>query len=524
MLFTSYGFIGFLLILLILYYVLPKKLQTAVLLVGSLLFYAFSGPFYLLYLCTTIVTTFMAGKLMGSNLEKEKTFLSLHKEDMPREERKAHKLNEKRKRKHVFVSAVIINVGILAVIKYTNFMIGNINALGGHLSFLDIALPLGISYYTLQSVGYMFDIYRETIAPEKDPVRYALFLSFFPQIVQGPISRYGDLSKTLYGPHDFNPKNIKFGMQRILFGFFKKLVIADRLFPAVAAIAGDTSAYRGAYTLCLMFFYTLELYADFTGGIDITIGTAEMFGIRVTENFERPFFSKSLKEYWRRWHISMGTWFRDYLFYPIAMSSSMQKFSKFLRKHLGEYAGKRLPVYISSFIVWFMTGLWHGASWNFIVWGLLNYVILMISEEFEPLYEKFHKRYSFSNTRVYDGFMVIRTTVMVSCLKVFDCYTSVGDVFSLFGSVFTTGNYHIFTDGSLFNIGLSASDYVIIAVCTVLLFIISMIQRKASVREQIGMLPFAAQAAIWSLLFIAVIIFGAYSIGYDASQFIYNRF
>ncbi|MCR5054857.1 MAG: MBOAT family protein, partial [Lachnospiraceae bacterium] len=349
-------------------------------------------------------------------------------------------------------------------------------------------------------------------------------LSFFPQIVQGPISRYGDLSKTLYGPHDFNPKNIKFGMQRILFGFFKKLVIADRLFPAVAAIAGDTSAYRGAYTLCLMFFYTLELYADFTGGIDITIGTAEMLGIRVTENFERPFFSKSLKEYWRRWHISMGTWFRDYLFYPIAMSSSMQKFSKFLRKHLGEYAGKRLPVYISSFIVWFMTGLWHGASWNFIVWGLLNYVILMISEEFEPLYEKFHKRYSFSNTRVYDGFMVIRTTVMVSCLKVFDCYTSVGDVFSLFGSVFTTGNYHIFADGSLLNIGLSVSDYVIIAVSTVLLFIISMIQRKAPVREQISTLSFPVQAAVWSLLFIAVILFGAYSIGYDASQFIYNRF
>ncbi len=524
MLFTSYGFIGFLLVLLVLYYIVPKSFQKYLLLLASVAFYALSGPLYLLYLFSAITTSYVAGRLMGKNIEKSKTYLEEHKDTISREGKKLFKAREKTRRKGYMVTAIVINIGVLSVVKYTNFIIGNINALGGQLSFLDIALPLGISYYTLMSVGYLVDIYRGTVAYEKNYINYALFLSFFPHIVQGPISRYGQLSETLCVPHDFDAKNIIFGAERILFGFFKKLVIADRLFPAVSAIASDPQDHKGAYILCLMFFYTLELYADFTGGIDITIGAAEMFGIRLTENFERPYFSKSLKEYWRRWHISMGEWFKDYLFYPIAMSGGMQDLSKFLRKHFGPYLGKRLPVYISSFIVWFMTGLWHGASWNFIVWGLLNYVILMISEELEPLTQKFHEKCIPMENRVYQGFMVIRTMILVSMLKIFDCYPNVGDVIRSIGSVFTTANYNIFSDGSLLELGMDIFDYGVIAATTLLLFVLSMIQRRGSIRQQMLSLPFAVRAVLVSTLFIAVLLLGDYGVGYDSSQFIYNRF
>ncbi len=524
MLFTSYGFIGFLLIVLVLYYILPKSFQRYLLLLASIAFYAFSGPLYLGYLFSAIITTFLAGRLMGKSIEKQKAYLNEHKATISREGKKLYNAREKARRKRYMVLAIVINIGVLSVVKYTNFVIGNINALGGQLEFMDIALPLGISYYTLMSVGYLVDVFRGTIEAEKNFVNYALFLSFFPHIVQGPISRYGEISETLTIPHEFDLKNIAFGTERILFGFFKKLVIADRIFPVVSAIASDPKHYKGAYIMCLMFFYTLELYADFTGGIDITIGTAELFGIRLTENFKRPYFSKSLKEYWRRWHISMGTWFKDYLFYPIAMSKNMQDFSKFLRKHFGPYIGKRLPVYISSFIVWFMTGLWHGASWNFIVWGLLNYVILMISEEFEPLSMKFHEKFIPLENRAWQGFMVIRTMIMVSMLKIFDCYVNVGDVFRSIGSIFTTANYGIFMDGSLFDMGMSPFDHIVIAVTTVLLFVLSLIQRRGSIRQQMLTLPFVIRAILISAMFVAVIMLGVYGVGYDSSQFIYNRF
>ena len=524
MLFTSYDFIAFVLVVLILYYVLPKSFQKYLLLLASIAFYAFSGPVYLCYLFSAVITSYTAGRLMDKNIESSKQYLMDHKDTISREGKKLFKARQKSRRKGIMVTAIVINIGVLSVVKYTNFIIGNINALGGRLSFLELALPLGISYYTLMSVGYLVDIYRGTVSAEKNFIDYALFLSFFPHIVQGPISRYGDLSQTLTKPHDFEFKNIAFGAERILFGFFKKLVIADRLFPVVSAIADDPDTYKGAYILCLMFFYTLELYADFTGGIDITIGTAELFGIRLTENFVRPYFSKSLKEYWRRWHISMGEWFKDYLFYPIAMSSGMQNFSKFLRKHFGPYIGKRLPVYISSFIVWFMTGLWHGASWNFIVWGLLNYVILMISEEFEPLTQRFHEKCIPLENRLYQAFMVIRTMIMVSMLKIFDCYANVGDVFRSIGSVFTTSNYSIFSDGSLLNLGMDVFDYGVIAATTLLLFVLSMIQRRGSIRQQMMSLPFAVRAVLISALFIGVLLLGNYGIGYDSSQFIYNRF
>lgn len=530
MLFTSYEFLGFVALLFLVYYIIPKKYQWPLLLVASYIFYFIAGAEYLIYILVTTLTTYFAARKIGQNIEKQSVYLKEHKEEMSKEEKRVYKDGCKSIRLRWLVACLLLNIGILAVVKYANFFISNVNGVLNvfgqtkQLSFLTLALPMGISFYTFQTMGYLIDVYRGTVPAEKNPFKFALFVSFFPQLIQGPISRFGDLAKSLYEEHSFDSKTVCYGLQRILWGYFKKMVIADRILVGVNTIIGDTVTYRGAYVFVGMLFYTLELYADFTGGIDITIGIAQTMGITVQENFNRPYFSKSLKEYWRRWHISMCNWFRDYIFYPVTSGKPMQKFSKFSRKHLGEVIGRRLPVYISSFVVWFATGIWHGASWNFIVWGLGNWAVLMISEEFEPLYARFHKRFNVDGKLIYKMFQVARTFLLVCFLNIFDCYPTLAVTFKAFASMFTVMNWNILWDGSLMALGLTALDYVILAVGALILLAVSLWQRGGSVRDKIAKKPYPVRFLLWYGLFLIILLMGAYGIGYDSSQFIYNRF
>lgn len=525
MLFTSYEFIGFMAILLLLYYIIPKKFQWMLLLAFSCVFYYIASPVYLIYIITTILTTYFVTRQMEKHSGKVSSTMNFSSE-----EKKVFKKQQKKIRFRWLVSCIILNIGILVAVKYLNFIIGNINSVlsvfgdFGELSFVSLALPMGISFYTFQAVGYMIDVYRGTVPAEKNPFKLALFVSFFPQLIQGPISRFGDLSKTLYNEHKFDSKVVAYGLQRILWGYFKKLVVADRILTAVTTIIGDIDTYNGAYAFIGMIFYTLQLYADFTGGIDITIGIAETLGIKVQENFNRPYFSKSLKEYWRRWHISMCNWFRDYIFYPVSTNKKILNISKFFRKHCNDAVGKRVPVYISTFIVWFTTGIWHGASWNFIVWGLANWAVLMISQELEPLYDKFHNHFNVEDNFLYKLFRIIRTFFLVCCLNMFDCYVSVAETLRAFVSMFTVGNWHILWNGELLNLGLTMLDYGILIFGVIALITVSLIQRRGKVRDKIANCPYPVRFAIWLLLFIVIILMGAYGIGYDSSQFIYNRF
>ena len=530
MLFTSYEFIGFLALLFVLYYIVPKRFQWQLLLVFSYAFYFMANPWYLVYIITTTVTVYLLGCRIEQLRSEQSLYLKEHREVLDKEEKKAYKGRIKKRQWRLLLAGLLINLGILAVVKYTNFVISNINTVlhaagsGKELGLLNLLLPMGISFYTFQAVGYIIDVYRGTCSAEKNPFRFALFVSFFPQLVQGPISRFNDLSRTLYEEHPFAWENMSRGLQRILWGFFKKLVIADRILTGVNAIVRNPEEYAGAYVFVGMMFYALELYADFTGGIDITIGVAQCLGIEVMENFNRPYLSKSIKEYWRRWHITMGTWFTDYIFYPISVCKPMLKLSKFSREHFGETIGKRIPVYLSSFAVWLATGIWHGASWNFVVWGLGNWVVIMISQELEPLYRRFHNRFHAENNSGFRAFQIVRTILLMSCLRTFDCYRDVPLTFKMFGTMLTARNWNIIWDGSLLNLGLSGIDYVILAVGLLILILVSLLQRTGSVREQIARKPYLLRFAIWYGLFLVVLLMGAYGIGYDASQFIYNQF
>jgi len=531
MLFKSYEFLFFVLITCVLYYIIPKKWQWMLLLLASYVFYFLAGASFLPYIFVTTVSTYLVARKITSLQQSTSLYVKEHKEELSREEKKEYKAKAKKKQWHWLLFCLLFNLGILAVVKYTNFAISNVNAVltvfGSKttLSFVDLVLPLGISFYTFQSMGYIIDVYRGKYEAEKNPLRFALFVSFFPQLVQGPISRFDDLAQSLYKEHAFEFAKISLGLQRVLWGYFKKMVIADRMLIAVNELIQNPDQYKGAYVFAGMLFYALELYADFTGGIDITIGIAEILGIRVTENFHRPYFSKNIKEYWNRWHMTMGSWFTDYIFYPISVCQPMLKFSRFSRAHFGEFIGKRMPVYLSSFVVWFTTGIWHGASWNFIVWGLGNFVVIMISQELEPLYRRFHEKFpKAEGAFAFKVFRVVRTILLMSSLRMFDCYRNVPLTFRMFGSMFTTWNWKVIFDGSMLKLGLDAKDYIILFAGMLLMLTVSLIQRSGSVRGKIRTLSVPVRTILWYGLFLVVLLFGAYGVGYDASQFIYNQF
>ncbi len=506
MLFTSYQFIVFLFFVTVLFYLVPKKFQPVILLLASYAFYISAAGSALVYIIVTTLITY------GTALKIEAS-------------------PKKSTAKHWMVLGLICNLGLLCVFKYTNFSIHNMNmvfALAGaekRLEFIDILLPLGISYYTFQSVGYVLDVFWKKSRAETNLLRLALFVSFFPQIIQGPISRYHELGQSLFSEKKFEINTICLGMQRILWGFFKKLVVADRILVAVNTIINNPETYQGAYVFLGALFYAVELYADFTGGIDITIGAAQLFGVKLAENFRQPFLSKSVKEYWTRWHITMGTWFRDYVFYPVSISRPIRRISHFSRKYLGKAVGKKVPVYLASFIVWFLTGLWHGASWNFIAWGLGNFLIITASQECSPLYRVFHNRFPKVKEQLWFRiFQVLRTIMLMSCLRLFDCYRSVAQTVTMFGTVFTKWDGSIFFDGSLLQLGLETADYIIVFLGILLMFCVSMLQRKGSVRLKIRQCRPITRYIIWYGIVLFVVLFGCYGVGYDASQFIYHQF
>lgn len=531
MLFTSYSFIGFITVVFLLYYLIPRKCQWPFLLVASYVFYYIASPSYLIFIGATTVSTYMVSRRLDALKEMQDAYLSSHKETLSREEKKAYKASVKAKKWRWLLLCLFFNLGILAVLKYTNFVIANFNGIlhalggGGQISFLDLVLPMGISFYTFQSMGYIIDVYRGTCPAEKNLFRLALFVSFFPQLVQGPISRYNDLAKSLYERHDFDTKTVSYGLYRIMWGYFKKAVVADRILTAVNTIIQNPDTYQGCFVFVGMMFYALELYADFTGGIDITIGIAETMGITVTENFQRPYLSKNIKEYWKRWHITMGTWFTDYIFYPISVCKPMLNISKFSRAKLGDVIGKRVPVYLASFAVWFTTGIWHGASWNFIVWGLMNFVVIMISQELEPLYMKFHAKFNVKEKKWYGAFEILRTIFLMSSLRMFDCYRDVPLTFHMFGNMFTHFRLQDLNAEAFLGLGLTAADYLLLFICLIVLVTVSLVQeRKGHVRDLIFAAPEICRYAVFFVMVLAVIIFGAYGIGFDQSQFIYNQF
>ncbi len=530
MLFTSGAFVLFACLTLLLYFLVPRRAQWWVLLLSGLVFYALCGIELFFFIFYTATVTYVISRLLQKRADAEDAFVELHREDMDKAARKAYRAKEKKKRFRLLLSGLVLGLGMLAVLKYTAFAVGVVSDVvmlfgGEGFSVPSLLLPLGISFYTFQSMGYLIDVYRKKVHAERNYCKLLLFVSFFPQLLQGPISRFDALHDQLISPHRFDAYSFRAGFLRVMWGYFKKLLMADTAMVGIKVLIENPSEYQGIYVLLLILLYSAQIYGDFTGGIDITIGLSEMMGIKLTENFNRPFSSKSTKEYWNRWHITMGSWFTDYVFYPLSVSKPMQRFSSFSCKKFGRALGLRLPVYFATVVTWFLTGLWHGAGWNFIVWGLLNCLVILVSRELEPLYRVFHKKFPrLGSSSVWGAWCAVRTFLLMGLIRSLDCYRDVPTTFSQWGSMVTVFNVGELFQGGLLSFGLSYFDFAVILLSAVIVFFVSRAGKETPVRYRIASKSVVLWFALICLIFTVIVIFGSYGIGYDANQFIYSQF
>lgn len=531
---TSYKFLFFTLIVLLVYYLMPKKYRWTALLCASMGYYLIICYKYIGFILITIVSTFFGGKWLYSVMEKSKATLKENKGVWSSDEKKAYKEKTKKKKYGIVALILVFNFGILAFLKYFNFfadvVVDFFGLFGLHLKDVELGLilPLGISFYTFQSMGYIIDIYRSQVKPEKNIAKYALFVSFFPQIIQGPISFYSDLSPQLYNGNDFDFANLKRGAELVLWGFFKKLIIADRLLQSFNAIIDAQADFSGTYMLVAVLIYAIQLYTDFSGGIDITRGIAEMFGIHLAENFKRPYFAKSISDYWRRWHITLGAWLRNYLFYPIAMSKAFQKFGKFSKAKFGKHIGKVLPTSIASLITFLVVGIWHGANGKYVAFGIWNGVIIMISTLLEGTFQKWMEKLKISAKNVFFiAFQLIRTLFIVLVGYYFDIAENFSNAMNMmFRSV---SDFHIsdlLAPEFLSNIKISEADIIVLGLTLTILFIASLIQERTGkdIRDSLNKKPFILQCIVLLAGVALVLLMGVYGPGNDPADFVYMQF
>ena len=445
--FTTVAFFVFLLAGIVVYYVLPKNVQWIWLLILSYIYYFTFSIKASLFMVFATVTIYFGGIWLQNIQNTGDRYLKDNKETLSREDKKAYKESLRRKKRWVLFLILLLDFGMLAVVKYSNFAIENINSVLGlmgkePIGLLGMGLPLGISFFTFQSVSYAIDVYQGKYECEKNIFKMGLFVSFFPQLLQGPIGRYDRLGKQLYSGHSFNLKNVEYGLQRIGWGLFKKVVIADRAAVLVLNVFNNYEAYSGFHYIMAVLMYSVDLYMDFSGGIDIVIGAAQMFGITMDENFRQPYFSKSIGEFWRRWHITLGTWMKDYIFYPMSLSKKMNRFGKWAKKHFGNTFGRTLPICFANIVIFFIVGIWHGAAWKYIAYGLYNGFIIAISNLLEPVYKKLLSKFHINATsRGWTLWQIIRTFILVNISWYFDNAATLTDAFRLMGNTFKHASF-----------------------------------------------------------------------------------
>ncbi len=538
--YISLKFLVFVLVAMAVYFLFPfKKQKWTVLLAASYVFYLFAGYKYVAYLLFTTVSTWFFALRMDEFSAVSGEYLKQHKSELSREEKKKYKDRIKKKKRRVLTLALALNFGILAFLKYYNFFAGSLSDIMGSFGIpfsapeLRLLLPLGISFYTFQSMGYLVDVYRGDARAQKNLFKFVLFVSFFPQIIQGPIGIYNPLAQQLYEPHRFDFTRFKHGTELILWGLAKKMIIADHAVIAINMVTADYDSYGGMALTFTILLYALQLYADFSGGIDVSRGVAQIFGIDLMENFRRPYFSKNISEYWRRWHISLGNWFKNYLFYPLAMSPLLFgmgkkiRASKFGETKAGAHIAKTLPTALASFLVFFTVGIWHGADWKYVGFGVWNGGVIMLSALLAPVFVRWQEKLHIDPKAAwYIKFQIFRTFLVILVGYVFDVAPSFGQAMRTFALAFTDWNIAAGME-QIAGMGLCIPEYVLLLVSTVFLFRVSQIQERnggTTIRAMLDERPFIVRWLVLYFGILALVIFGVYGPGYNPADFVYMQF
>ena len=540
MAYTTLAFFLFTAVVIAVYFLFPvKKYQWVILLAADYFFYLYAGYKFAAFILFTTISIYAAARKIESLQVQSKAELKEKGKSWSREEKKAYKASVKRKQTRYLILGLVSNFGILVFLKYFNFLAGGLNqilghgAAGGPVPILRLFLPLGISFYTFQAAGYLVDVYRGAISAEKNLLKFALFISFFPQIVQGPISSFGQLASQLTAPHRPEFVRFKLGLELILWGYFKKLVIADRAVIAINTVTADYTQYSGTVLLFIALLYALQLYADFSAGIDISRGIAQILGIDMVQNFRRPYFATSIGNYWRRWHITLGVWMKNYIFNPIAISKLFLSWSKKMRQSAfgktaaGAHIAKVLPASISSVIVFLVVGIWHGANSKYIAFGLWNGLIIMISILCKPVFDRMREALRIRAESFYwRVFRIVRTFILVLVGYYFDIAPSFTGAMDMMKR--SLMDLHPAADlKEVFSLGLTRSDYLILMAGMLVIFVVSIFGEKHRIDtpgELLERKSFALRYIMILLAILAILFWGIYGPGYDPADFVYMQF
>lgn len=509
--FVSIPFFLFAVLTVLLYYILPKRWQWIVLLVSSVIFYATYGLAQFVPMLLAAVAAYFAAKWIQAVYDAE--------EGGTAAERKA-----KGKGKLLFAAAVLVLLLLYA--KIGNWVLqglAGLFSLNGDL--MQAMVALGVSYYTFSLISYVADVYWRKDRAETNFLRLLLFVLYFPKVLQGPISRHKNLAPQLAQPHKFDYKEFCFGLQLMLWGYFKKMVIADRLAIFVNTVFGNAENASGSHLLVAACFAAVQVYCDFSGCMDIVGGFSQCLGLALEENFNHPFFSKSAAEFWRRWHITLGTWFKDYIYMPLMISPRLISISKKIRQRFGQRAGKTFMTIVPLLTVWMLTGLWHGAGWNYVAWGLYWGGIIICSTVFAPELKMLTKTLRI-NTEAgsWKVFQMVRTFLLFVLGRIITIPGDLKVSWKILQNIFLQFHPENLVDGSLYTLGLDRPNFILAVVCLFVLWSAGMLQERGCVRERLAGGNIVFRWSAYYLLLFSIIIFGIYGPGYDAASFVYMKF
>lgn len=525
---VSYSFLLFLLIVCLVYYMVPKKWQWVVLLAAGIIFYAGAGVSYLAVVGLTALVVYGCSLLMQKNLDQQEELLK----EADRKTARKIKNEMKHKRKRVLVCGLVVVIGILVLFKGSDFLIENVNVLLSHtvhtqISAWKLVAPLGISFYSFMMIAYLVDLYHGKISAQKNFLKYLTYVLYFPHITQGPIGRYDPLGTEMFAEHRFDYDMFRKGIWLMIWGYFKKLVIADRIAPFVTTVIKNAPDYSGPIFLLVGVIYSIQIYCDFSGCMDIVRGSSECLGIRLKENFRRPYFSRNMPEFWRRWHISLGEFFRENVFYPVSTSAMFLKLNTAGRKRFGNEWGRNIASCLPILCVWILTGVWHGANWNYIGWGVYHGILICLSAMFEqPIKNLMEKAKINTDHMAFQVFQMLRTFFLCLIGRLIFLGNGLSDSFYMIGSAFcrpqAAYTMKLFV--------LRRKEWAFVLVCMLLLLAVSIAQEilerrgiNMTIRDWLGNRNVVFRGAVLLAGVLLILCFGVYGAGAGAT-FIYEQF
>ncbi|WP_243159311.1 MBOAT family O-acyltransferase [Clostridium sp. cel8] len=447
-----------------------------------------ANPKYLILLVTCTMTTYIGGLLIG----------------------KSNKIGTKKL--FVFLS-MSSNLGILFLFKYYNFftssLIRILSNFGISISIpsFDVIMPIGLSFYTFQALSYIMDVYRGDIEVELNPFKYALFVSFFPQLLSGPIQKSKNFMHQIYDRHYFDYTRVKNGLLLMLWGYFQKTMFADKIAPFINTVYNNPANHRGLEVILATVLFAFQLYCDFSSYSDIAIGAAEVMGFKLSKNFERPYFAKSIREFWKRWHISLTSWFMDYLYFP-----------------LGGSRCSKLRTYFNVMVVFLVSGIWHGAGFTFIIWGGLHGTYYIIGKVISPIKRKLIELFKIrTNVFSYKLIQITINFVLIDFAWLFFRANSFKGAIILIKNMFYFNPY-IFIDGSVYKLGVDSLNFSVAMFSLFTVLIVNLLQRNMNLRYELSKQNLAFRWFVYFASLLIILIFGTYGSETGTQQFIYSQF